>query len=93
MKKLVILVAALSPLAVLAHDETVVRYSTTTVGYAAVKPDGGLVAEHAWEGYKVVKRADGNCYRIEHKNLRIEDAGNGQRAQFDEIVTAVTCDG
>lgn len=92
MTKLIIFAATLLPLTVLAQDETVVRHSTTTVGYAGVKADGGLAVQYAWEGHKIVKRADGNCYRIEHKNLRIESTDNGQVARFDETMTAVPCD-
>ena len=94
MKKLLIVMAALAPLAVSAQDEgTVLKSSTTTVGYASVKPDGGLAVRQAWEGYKIVKRADGNCYRIERTNLRIDDVGNGQHPRFDETVTAIPCQG
>ncbi|KAA0178848.1 hypothetical protein FX016_23240 [Cupriavidus gilardii] len=91
MKKFMTLMAALVPLVVAAQDETVLQYSGTTRGYASPKPDGGLSVEQAWEGHKVVKRADGNCYRIERRNLRIEPIGNGQRPVFDENVTMVSC--
>lgn len=93
MRKLIVALAvALSPLAVSAQGEMTLQYSGRTVGYASAKPDGGLAIQQAWEGYKLVKRADGSCYRIEHRNLRIENVGNGQRPHFDETVMPVSCE-
>jgi hypothetical protein len=92
MKALMITVALLAPPGLHAQDaETVLGFEGNTVSYADVKPDGGLQVKEAWDGYRIVKRVDGNCYRIDHTNLRIEKVGIGQRALFDESVTPISC--
>lgn len=91
-KQTLLAMAVLASLASHSQEaETVLKSSTTTVAYASATAEGGLKVEHAWEGYRFVKRAGGNCFRIEHTNLRIETMGNAQRARFDETVTAVPC--
>ncbi|KVR92523.1 hypothetical protein [Burkholderia vietnamiensis] len=83
---------ALVPLASAAGvQETVLAFNGSTFDYAGVKPDGGLQVQHAWEGYQIVKRSDGTCYRIAHSNLRIERVGNGQRAMVDETIAPQSC--
>ncbi|MEX3917860.1 hypothetical protein AB4Y43_16710 [Paraburkholderia sp. BR10872] len=91
-KQLVLAVVAAAPFACHAGErETTLKYATHMVSYVAARPDGGLQVQAAWEGYEVVKRETGLCYRIDHTNLRIENVGSGQRAQFDETVTPVPC--
>lgn len=69
----------------------VLQSSVTTQTYLASVTNGAMVPAQAWEGEKIVQLGDGVCQKITHSNLRIEKAGDAQKATVEESVSPVSC--
>ncbi|WP_157639828.1 hypothetical protein [Burkholderia ubonensis] len=79
------------PLLAVAAPDNVLSESVQTTRYAAAVTQNSITVGEAWEGYKVVKLADGSCQKVVHSGLKIEKAGDAQKATFKESKLSVTC--
>ncbi|MBB5546576.1 hypothetical protein A8H39_02010 [Paraburkholderia fungorum] len=90
-KAAVMLMGVAPALAMADSAPKVLQSRVTTENYLASATSGVMVPAQAWEGEKIVQLGDGACQRITHSKLRIENAGDAQKATVEESASPVAC--
>ncbi|MCA8228307.1 hypothetical protein [Burkholderia vietnamiensis] len=91
MKLAVILLTVAPALAMADSQPKVLQSNVTTKTYLASAVGNSLTPTQAWEGTKIVQLGEGACQKITHSHLRIEKAGNAEKATVEESASPVSC--
>jgi hypothetical protein len=86
-----VLMAVAPALAMADGQPKVLQANMTAQSYVAAAKDDSLTTAEAWQGSKIVQLTGGACQKITHSNLRIEKAGDAEKATVEESASPVAC--